>query len=56
MLTARPTVQFDGQRGIKVYKFTNLPQFVEEANSDRGTPFIPMQCKKRGPDGTMFTS
>ncbi|KAG8470833.1 hypothetical protein KFE25_009254 [Diacronema lutheri] len=42
--------------GIKVYKFNELPQFTTEAVSDRGTPYMPLQCKKRGHDGTMFTS
>jgi hypothetical protein len=42
--------------GIKVHKFNVLPQFAEEAMQDRGTPYMPIQCKKRGHDGTMFTS
>lgn len=42
--------------GVRVMKFNVLPQFAEEAMFDRGTPYTPIQCHKRGHDGTMFTS
>mmetsp|Transcript_20088 Transcript_20088/g.51132 ORF Transcript_20088/g.51132 Transcript_20088/m.51132 type:complete len:105 (-) Transcript_20088:1640-1954(-) len=42
--------------GISVLKFNILSHFSDQAQIDHGTPFIPMQCTRRGHDGTMFTS